>query len=120
MVRRVRSQANFGQRYKDSADSYARFVPVNGRRRAQASGPKGRIAIVTDAGWDGMGWTRQRRARNGVAGQAYPVSERPTSVQTNGANADGEVVWSWPPLLTSSWRRRVRLRRENASEALAL
>jgi len=26
---------------------------------------------------------------------------------TNGANADGEAVWSWHPLLVSSWRRHV-------------
>jgi hypothetical protein len=31
----------------------------------------------------GMRWPRQRRAR--------------LVVRTNGAEADGEIVWSWPP-----------------------
>jgi len=41
---------------------------------------EGRIAIVTDAGWDGMGWdgmrwTRQRFARDGWQGGLRPVSD---------------------------------------------
>jgi hypothetical protein len=40
---------------------------------------EGRIAIVTDVG-RGMRWTRQRRRADGV--------------QTNDAEAYGEVVWS--------------------------
>jgi len=37
-----------------------------------APGHKGRFAIVTDVGY-GMRWTRQRRARDGIAGR-FPVS----------------------------------------------
>jgi hypothetical protein len=76
---------------------------------------------------DGMRWTRQRRARDGIAGQAS-ACERSTGGRTNGAStpspklrraahgrserlaevaAYGEVVWSWHPLLMSSWRRCV-------------
>jgi hypothetical protein len=43
---------------------------------------EGRIAIVTDVE-RGMRWTLWRRAR--------------VVVRTNGADADGEIVWSWPP-----------------------
>jgi len=49
-----------------------------------------------------MRWTRQRRAREGFAGRVS--RERLTCAQTNGADADGEAVWSWHPLLVSSWR----------------
>ena len=64
-----------------------------------------------------MRWTRQRRARNGIAGRIFPVSDRPargrTTLLTAFARtrrtargparplarmvADGEVVWSWRP-----------------------
>jgi hypothetical protein len=76
--------------------------------------------------WDGMRWTRQRRARKVRAGQvARPVS--PGGAQTNDAEtafvktsadgyqarrkpwrgrlADGKTVWSRHPLLVSSRRR---------------
>jgi hypothetical protein len=39
-----------------------------------------------------MQWTRQRRTREGSQG-GFAVSVF-LSVQTNGADADGEVVWS--------------------------
>src|SRR5512140_1985832 len=63
-----------------------------------------------------MRWTRQRRARNGIAGRVS--RERSAGARTNGAanrlrqnsagrtrsgktfgetGADGEVVWSWRP-----------------------
>jgi hypothetical protein len=45
-------------------------------------GHEGRIAIVTTRE-AGMRWTHWRRARS--------------FVRTNGAEADDEVVWSWPP-----------------------
>ena len=51
---------------------------------------EGRIAIVTDAGRDA--WTRQRWARDGIAGRVS--RERTPSALTTDANADGEVVWS--------------------------
>jgi hypothetical protein len=31
--------------------------------------------------------------------------ERLTARKTNGADAYGKTVWSWHPLLVSSWRR---------------
>src|SRR6266404_5239883 len=43
--------------------------------RLSRSREEGRLAIVTDVGY-GMRWTWQRR-------------------KTSGADADGEVVWSW-------------------------
>jgi hypothetical protein len=73
---------------------------------------------------NGMRWTRQRRARNGIAGR-FP-RERWTGARTNGVEmpraepggshtvrrkvlaevaAYGKAVWSWHPLLVSSWRR---------------
>jgi hypothetical protein len=52
--------------------------------------------------WDGMRWTRQRRARRGIAGQAS-VCERSTGAQTNGAasgfiNASADVHMPAKPL----------------------
>ena len=52
-----------------------------------------------------MRWTRQRRARIAIAGRVN-ARERSSGARTNGADADGEVVWSWHPLLVSSSRRR--------------
>jgi len=39
-----------------------------------------------------MRWTRQRQARDGIAGRVS--RERSPSELTNGAEAYGEVVWS--------------------------
>ena len=47
-----------------------------------------------------MHWTRQRRRARGDRRASF--RERSAGVQTNGAVADGEVVWSWHPLLVSS------------------
>jgi hypothetical protein len=48
-----------------------------------------------------MRWTRQRRARR--YRRASQTRERFNRVRkTNGAFADGEVVWSWHPLLMLS------------------
>jgi len=64
---------------------------------------EGRIAIVTDAGWDAVD-----AAALGEHVMAGRVSrETSTARGTNGAKAYGEVVWSWHPLLVSSRRRRV-------------
>ena len=65
---------------------------------------EGRFAIVTSVGWDAvdaaaLGVTRNRRAGWRKA------RERFASTQTNGAKAYGKTVWSWHPLLMSSWRR---------------
>jgi hypothetical protein len=69
--------------------------------------------IVTNVG-QGMRWTRQRRARKAIAGRLRQefVSDQPAH-QTNDAEAYGEVVWSWHPLLVLnrrrfSWPNRVR------------
>jgi hypothetical protein len=45
-------------------------------------------------------------ARAGIAGRVL-ARERSNGELTNGAYADGEVVWSWHPLLVSSLRRHV-------------
>ena len=50
--------------------------------------------IVTDVG-HGMRWTRQRQARNVVAGQVMQMAcERSNGELTNDVAAYGEVVWS--------------------------
>jgi hypothetical protein len=67
-------------------------------------GPKeGRIAIVTDVGLGcgGRGSVVAREHRR--AGRK--TRERSTGARTNGAYAYGKAVWSWHPLLVSSWRR---------------
>ena len=58
---------------------------------ARLTPTEGRIAIVTDAGWDAV--DAAALARNGIAGR-FQNRERSSGAQTNGANADGEVVWS--------------------------
>jgi hypothetical protein len=65
---------------------------------------EGRIAIVTDAGWDVV--DAAALARKVIAGRAS-ARERTTGAQTNGANAYGKTVWFWHPLLMLNWRRRV-------------
>src|SRR3954447_22006695 len=41
-----------------------------------------------------------------IAGRVEP-RERLAACETNGACADGKTVWSWHPLLVSSWRRQL-------------
>jgi hypothetical protein len=60
--------------------------------------------IVTNVG-QGMRWTRQRRARSSSQGGSFGLVSEETSHQTNGAEAYGEIVWSWHPLLVLSRRR---------------
>jgi hypothetical protein len=56
--------------------------------------------------WDGMRWTRQRRARR--QRRASEPRERVSRARkTNGVEAYGKSVWSWHPLLVSSRRRPV-------------
>jgi hypothetical protein len=43
--------------------------------------------------------------RVSVAGRADEACERSTGVPTNDVAAYGKAVWSWHPLLVSSWRR---------------
>jgi hypothetical protein len=90
--------------------------------------------------WDGMRWTRQRRARD--CDRRAVLRERSCSARTNGAStppprlrpgctraaeglvevaAYGKAVWSWHPLLVSSWRRlfepnRVSISRQSAGD----
>jgi hypothetical protein len=66
---------------------------------------EGRIAIVTIRG-AGMRWTRPCRVR--MRSQGGDSRERSREArETSGSVADGQSVWSWHPLLVSSWRRRV-------------
>jgi hypothetical protein len=54
-------------------------------------------------------WDAVDAAASGAQVIAGRVSTREQSNggQTNGADADGKTVWSWHPLLVSSWRRHV-------------
>jgi hypothetical protein len=58
---------------------------------------------------DGMRWTRQRWARDVIAGRVgeRPVSDRTARRRTTIA-ADGKAVWSWHPLLVLNSRRLSR------------
>ena len=58
-----------------------------------SSCPRGRGVGHRHERWDGMRWTRQCRARDEIAGRAS-ARERSQDVQTSGAEAYGEVVWS--------------------------
>jgi hypothetical protein len=85
--------------------SPSRFTQIKSISPAVSRPEEGRFAIVTDVE-RGMRWTRQRWASAGIAGRAL-ARERSNGTLTNGADADGEVVWSWHPLLVSSLRRHV-------------
>jgi hypothetical protein len=63
--------------------------------------PRGRGVRHRHERWDGMRWTRQCRARDGIAGRAS-ARERSQDVPTSDAEAYGEVVWS---LRLSGWRQ---------------
>jgi hypothetical protein len=58
--------------------------------------------IVTDVGM-GCGGRGSVGRVDVIAGRVLLVSDQ--GAQTNGAFADGKTVWSWHPLLVSSWRR---------------
>jgi hypothetical protein len=62
---------------------------------------KGRIAIVRDME-RGMRWTRRCRVR--MRSQGGSTRERSREARkTSGSVADGQSVWSWHPLLVSSF-----------------
>jgi hypothetical protein len=107
-------------------EKYSAFRFGRNRNRADSIPSHTRGVSRSSRTRDGTRWTRQRRARNGIAGRVYPVSDQPargrTALQrlrqTSAGGtwpveglakvaADGEVVWSWHPLLMSSWRRCV-------------
>jgi hypothetical protein len=81
----------------------------------RVSPTEGRIAIVTNAGWDAV--DAAASARMVSQGESL-VSDQPAR-RTNGAKAYGKTVWSWHPLLVSSPRRRVGLNRAWASHQSA-
>ena len=56
---------------------------------------EGRFAIVTDVG-TGCGGRGSARAHEVIAGRVLSPW-RSKGAQTNGAEADGEVVWLWRP-----------------------
>src|SRR6185436_8887638 len=62
----------------------------------------GALAIVTNVG-TGRGGRGSVGRVVVFAGRAL-VRERTRAAQTNGADAYGKAVWSWHPLLVSSWR----------------
>jgi hypothetical protein len=55
--------------------------------------PEGRIAIVTDAGWDAVDAAASGAQRDGRAGWRK-ARERSNGALTNDVAAYGEVVWS--------------------------
>jgi hypothetical protein len=55
--------------------------------------------------WGGKRWTRAASSRKAYAGRSFETRERSAGAETNGADADGKTVWSWHPLLVSSWWR---------------
>jgi hypothetical protein len=55
----------------------------------------------------GVGCGGRGSVRRAMGSQGGFSRERSSGAQTNGACADGKVVWSWHPLLVSSWRRQV-------------
>jgi hypothetical protein len=65
---------------------------------------QGRIAIVTNAGWDVV--DAAASARKVIAGRVS--REQSTGAQTNDAKAYGKSVWFRHPLLVSSCRWRSR------------
>src|ERR1700730_7167775 len=69
---------------------------------------EGRIAIVTDAGWDAVDAAALGARRDRRAGSFIWTCERSNGELTNGACADGKAVWSWHPLLVSNSRRQSR------------
>ena len=62
---------------------------------------EGRIAIVTDVGM-GCGGRENVVRADMIAGRIDEIRERSGARETSGMVADGEVVWSWHPLLVSS------------------
>jgi hypothetical protein len=65
-----------------------------------------------DAAASGAAWDRRAVLLN---------CERSNAAQTNDADVYGKTVWSWHPLLVSSWRRfcepdRVRQNRQSADD----
>jgi hypothetical protein len=66
---------------------------------------EGRLAIVTDAGRDAVAAAASGTRGDRRAGRK--IRERSNGVLTNDADADGKAVWSWHPLLVSSWWRQV-------------
>ena len=81
----------------------SRLSQIKSITRAVSS-QQGRIAIVTDAGWDAV--DAAALGAHVMAGRAS-ARERSNGVLTNDADADGKAVWSWHPLLVSSWWRQV-------------
>jgi hypothetical protein len=64
---------------------------------------EGRFAIVTNVGMGCGGRGSVRRAGIDRRAGLWPVSDH--GALTNGAEADGEVVWFWHPLLVLNRRR---------------
>jgi hypothetical protein len=57
---------------------------------------------------DGMRWTWQRRARNGIAGRSLTARERSTGARTNGASTPSSKLGGRHMAGRSVWRRLLR------------
>ena len=81
-----------------NSTSFSRLVPsergVSRSSRTLGTGCGGRGSVVRANGWL-------------QGGSNMDFRERTAGVQTSDAEADGKTVWSWHPLLMSSWRRHV-------------
>jgi hypothetical protein len=117
-------------RFRRRANQFYQLAPSH-------PGKRGGSRVVTDAGWDAVDAAALARMES----QGGFSRERSTGARTNGAStprpktrrtahgplrtlaevaAYGEVVWSWHPLLMSSWRRRSRPNRaQTAIDPLA-
>ena len=84
------------QKYFASRLPQIKFITL-----AVSSLNEGRIAIVTDVGM-GCGGRENVVRANMIAGRVDEIRERSGARETSGMIADGEVVWSWHPLLVSS------------------
>jgi hypothetical protein len=65
---------------------------------------RGALAIVTNVG---TGCGGRGSVACAIRSQGGSFRERSAAHKTNNAEAYGKTVWSWHPLLVSSWRRRV-------------
>jgi hypothetical protein len=89
-ARRANQQISVQPCYeKYSASAFAKINFIS----PLVSSPEGRLAIVTDAGRDAVDAAASARKWNSRAGP-YRACEQSSGAQMNGANADGEVVWS--------------------------
>src|ERR1700730_10952764 len=70
------------------------FTPPKSPLELLASRPTQRGVSRSSRTRDGVRWTRQRFARDGIAGRVDEACERSPSERTREVAADGKIVWS--------------------------